>query len=304
MQIKARQTPEFLPKKPDSWRVLAKVRGISFQPGTYPHPPRIPPTCILDGLYFIGDEFVGCYIIDTGDGLIMIDCTCNSNYHFNHILHDFDELGLDIQNLRYICITHGHFDHYGQCDRLQALSGARLIMAEAEYLMARNTFRYSYPPINGQPDYFLEDGDSLTVGAVTLYFYITPGHTPASTSIIFKVFDNGVPHTASLFAGCDVSRFMKIPQVIQYIDSAKRWSVLCEEHHADTLLSIHPYVINAKEKIDLIRNINHFGIANPFIIGREGCKLYEDLLIHRGLKGLQNRKLQKKERKKNNERNI
>lgn len=294
------QIPDTPLRKPASWRVLAKERGVSFPLGTYPKPPRIPPTCVLDGLYFIGDEFVGCYVVDTGDGLIMIDCTCNSNDHLNYILHDFQALGLDIRNLRYICITHGHFDHYGQCEQLREISGAKILMAEGEYIMARDVIRKGYLPIKAEPDQFLHDGDTLTLGCITLHFYTTPGHTPETTSIIWNVFDEGKPHVAGLFSGCGITGFMNLPMIEQYIESAKRWTKLCEEHQVDTLLSVHPYVINAKEKINLIRNISNSGVSNPFVVGREGCRMYEELLIHRGLKGLRIKK-ETIERERNNE---
>lgn len=272
-----------------SWRQIPAKTGSGIKKrGTFPKPPIIPAICILDGLYFIGDEYVGCYILDTGDGLIMIDCTCNSDYHYELIKKGFEDLELDIQNIKYIFITHGHFDHYGKCERFREESGARILMSKADYELASTPGKTPFPAMPCEPDMYIEDGDVLALGLTTMKFYLTGGHTPASVSAIFNVFDEGKPRTAGIFGGSSVTPFMKEPEIRQFLDSARRWRTLCEECHVDTLLCSHPFEINAKEKICLIRNVNNRGVSNPFVLGREGCRMYENLLIARGEEGLNN----------------
>jgi glyoxylase-like metal-dependent hydrolase (beta-lactamase superfamily II) len=85
--------------------------------------------------------------------------------------------------LEKIILTHGHIDHCGQAGQLAAELGvpiegpheadrfwiARLEDDGRSYGIAASTF---------EPDRWLVDGDTVTVGNLTLAVYHTPGHTP------------------------------------------------------------------------------------------------------------------------------
>ena len=85
--------------------------------------------------------------------------------------------------LEKIILTHGHIDHCGQAGQLAAELGvpiegpheadrfwiARLEDDGRAYGIAASTF---------EPDRWLLEGDTVTVGELTLAVYHTPGHTP------------------------------------------------------------------------------------------------------------------------------
>ena len=50
-------------------------------------------------------------------------------------------------------------------------------------------------------DFVIEDGDTLTLGDMTLHFEHTPGHTPGTISMRFPVFDNGRRHETYFHGG-------------------------------------------------------------------------------------------------------
>ena len=39
----------------------------------YPHLYYMEPFCVAGNLYFIGNKEIGCYLIDSGEGLIVLD---------------------------------------------------------------------------------------------------------------------------------------------------------------------------------------------------------------------------------------
>ncbi len=173
-----------------------------------PPPPRLSPRNdlsvmardpfqIFDNLYFVGIGEVGSYVIETSEGLILLDTLYDlpgyTEYHLGHIR----EVGLDPMDIKYVIILQGHRDHYGGAPALQEILDAQFGAAEEDRKMIVADFGEYAPRI----DFIIEDGDTLTLGDTTLNFEITPGHTPGTTSIRFSVFDNGTEHLAYLHGG-------------------------------------------------------------------------------------------------------
>ena len=72
------------------------------------------PFKIIGNVYFVGTYQGSCHIIDTGDGLIMIDPGYSDAFYL--IIHSMHTLGLNPTDVKYIINTHWHWDHsFGMC---------------------------------------------------------------------------------------------------------------------------------------------------------------------------------------------
>lgn len=173
-----------------------------------PPPPRLSPRNdlsvmardpfqIFDNLYFVGIGEVGSYVIETSEGLILLDTLHDNPGYLEYHLGNIREVGLDPMDIKYVIILQGHRDHYGGAPALQEILDAQFGTAEEDRKMIVADFGEYAPRI----DFIIEDGDTLTLGDTTLNFEITPGHTPGTTSIRFSVFDNGTEHLAYLHGG-------------------------------------------------------------------------------------------------------
>ena len=165
---------------------------------------KIAPFKLFDNLYYVGPGFVSAWLIPTSAGLILID-TAQEPY-VDHIVEGIKKSGLDIKDIKYIVLSHGHLDHFGGAARIAEMSGARVAALEEDWKMmeqfaTRPGKDGARPDVAPKRDMVLKEGDTLTLGNETLKIYKHPGHTPGSLSAEFTVYDNGAPHKAFLFGG-------------------------------------------------------------------------------------------------------
>jgi len=108
---------------------------------------------------------------------------------------DSPELFIDFiknENLRikYIALTHSHFDHIGGVDEIKKSVGGEIVICEGEEIIAespRNNLSCVYgPEITLKWDKILEDEDTFSFGGLTAKVFKTPGHTPGGCCYYFE----------------------------------------------------------------------------------------------------------------------
>ena len=184
-------------------------RDIEFQ--------ALEPFQIFDNLYFVGIKAVASYVIETSDGLILIDTLDGFEGFTDRLLSNIRELELDPMDIKYVFILQSHRDHYGGALELQTHIDALFGAAEEDWEVITNNLGDQAP----RKDLILEDGSAITLGDTTINFEHTPGHTPGTTSIRFSVFDEGREHLAYFHGGSALRT--DEPQAIQiFIDDLER----------------------------------------------------------------------------------
>lgn len=166
----------------------------------------IEPCRMADSFYYIGVSSGPCYLLETSDGLVLIDTAYPQS--FDLILEHLRKIGKDPRAIRHIIHTHGHYDHVGATRALVKLSGAKTYIGrgDEDAVMGKNDLIYAAEL--GQvyqetfvPDVILHDGDVLSFGDTEIRFAATPGHTAGTISLFFSLLVNGIPYRAGMFGG-------------------------------------------------------------------------------------------------------
>ena len=188
--------------------IIGNYRAKSFYAN--PSTARVEPFKIADQLYYVGDNKVCIHLIDTGEGLILLD---SGYFGATHLLVDsIWRAGFDPENVRWIIHTHGHYDHFGASEEFRIMYGTKLAISkvDAEYLRTKperaliNKKLFPFAEIPAF-DHEIEDGEIFELGNVKIRCVLSPGHTPGVLSLFFDVTDNGKTYLAGTFGGVGIN---------------------------------------------------------------------------------------------------
>ncbi len=222
-----------------------------------PEQQRVAPFQVFDNLYYIGAEWVSSWLLVTDQGLIVFDAMYDELTDL--AIEGIRELGFDPNDVRYLIVSHAHYDHVGGALRFQQEFAAVTMMTEEDWAMTEQppVFREYPKPIRHLS---ASDGATLNLGRTRLRFMKTPGHTPGVLSTIFTVYDNGYPHTAMLFGG-DGINFTGVDRLQMYVDSIERMQTLPD---IEVHVSSHPMSGEIFERRDRLAQ-RQDGDPHPFV---------------------------------------
>ena len=161
---------------------------------------EMEPFKISDNIYFVGSFQESCHVIDTGDGLILIDS--GSIYTFYMVIDNLYRMGLNPRDIKYAFYTHYHSDHTGSANLLKHLTDCKIVISKAD---EKNAFEES----GLVADITVKDGDTLKLGNTELRFIYTPGHTIGVMSFTFDTTVDGVLYKAGMFGGAGPNSLKK-----------------------------------------------------------------------------------------------
>ena len=252
--------------------------GASAQGPNDPGHAPYAPFKIAEDLYYVGSADYAAYVIRTKAGLIAIDGGDATTG--KQIVANLKTLGLDPSQVKVIVNTHQHFDHAaGLAEIKRAAPRARLYVSKADGDIiaaggAGDPFlkgeRFHYEPV--KPDVFVRDGQTVSLGGVTLTAHITGGHTRGCTTWTFPVTVAGKPHLAQVHCSSSVLPGYRLVapetypgQAADYAKSFATWKQI----PCDVFLASHAGFFN----LDAKRKQLEAGRVDAFV-DPEGCKAF------------------------------
>lgn len=171
--------------------ITKNVGQVWWNAGNAPWKLKREPFRVAPRVYYVGNTWVGAYLIDTGDGLALIDTTVFEDVY--QVIESIWELGYDPRNIKNILLTHCHIDHAGGVNQLVSISGAKVWISHEDATFkdhpANTGAGDMFKVVDFQPDCFYSDDAPIVLGDVTIRTRLTPGHTPGTTSFFIEVPD-------------------------------------------------------------------------------------------------------------------
>jgi metallo-beta-lactamase class B len=211
-----------------------------------------PPHKIIGNIYYVGTRTLSSFLVVTPAGSILIDSTYERNAR--GIQKSVEALGFKFSDIKILLGNHAHGDHQEGDALVKQMTGAQ-VMAMAEDVPALQAMT---PGGKKHPiDRILRDGDTVTLGGLTLVAHLTAGHTRGATTWTMKVEEGGrtydVVFFCSLRAGGAVT-----PAIAGELDHA---FAVVRTLPCDVPLGDHPAQYNMDAKYARLTA----GNPNPFI---------------------------------------
>lgn len=206
------------------------------------------PFHIAGPIYYVGTKGICAYLIATPEGNILLSGGMPGTAPL--LESSIRKLGYKVEDIRVLLISHAHFDHVGTLAEMKKLTGAPVEVMEADvallksggkmdYLFAKKD-EYHFAGVGA--DKVLKDGDTVTLGGVTLTAHWTPGHTPGCTTWTTTVQEGGREYAVVFADGTGINPGTRFGRNASYPgiaeDYRKTFRVL-ESLHPDIFLAYH-----------------------------------------------------------------
>lgn len=170
-----------------------------------------PPVRVVGPLHFVGTRALGCWLIVTERGHILINTGTRQSEPL--LKASIAAAGYDWRDIRILLVGHPHRDHAGAVARLRAQTGARLAVMDADAQAMRDggvsdfhLGRWRLGRFTGaEVDRVLHDGDTVALGGVILTAHKTAGHTPGATTWTASFHEAGRTWKVALVDGTNVN---------------------------------------------------------------------------------------------------
>ena len=215
------------------------------------------PLKIVGPIYFVGTRGLGAYLITTPAGHILLDGGMPSSA--KDLEASIRKLGFKPEDIRILLITHAHVDHAGTTAYFKRLSDAQVTVMARDVDNLKSGGKtdptyaaqpaFYFPPVKA--DRVLKDGDTVTLGNVTMTARLTPGHTPGCTTWITNVADGGTNYSVVFPGSSNVNPGMHLvvnPSYHGIADDFRKTFTVLASIKPDIWLAPHTDQFNFGEK--------------------------------------------------------
>lgn len=237
------------------------------------------PFRVIGDIHYVGSAELGVFLIATPQGHILLDGGLPDNAPM--IADSVAALGFDLRDVKILLNSHAHMDHSGGLAAIKAATGAQLVASEGDrsalenghYLGFEDRPEFDAPPV--KVDRVIRDGETVTLGDVTMTARLTPGHTRGCTSWTMTAKERGRAFEVLFFCSATVAanRLVAPPQYAGIVADYRRTFETTATWRPDVLLANHAGFFDLEER----RRRQQAGDALAFV-DREAFPALRDAL--------------------------
>ncbi len=145
------------------------------------------PFQIIGNIYYVGDTGNAVYLFTTPEGHILFDTGYPETAPV--IRESVEMLGFNMRDIQIMINGHAHVDHVGGHALVKEMTGAAIVASELDAPVIesgarRGDFRgpRANPWTPATVDRIIQDGETVSLGGVTLTAHHVPGHTLGNLS--------------------------------------------------------------------------------------------------------------------------
>lgn len=234
----------------------------------------IEPYKVIANIYYVGSQDVSSHIIVTPQGIVLMDTGTTDMTPM--IRSGIEKLGFKPSDVKIILSSHAHWDHVEGHAAMKALTGASIMaLGDDATAIAAGVDDSALGGAGwtaAKVDRVLKDGDTVTLGDVTLTAHHTPGHTKGCTTWTTTVKDGSQSYAVVFVGGTSINEGVRLlgnarhPGIVE--DYARTFRVL-KGLQPDVFLAQHGRLYNMEDKRARLKAAT----GNPFI-DREGYRRF------------------------------
>lgn len=218
--------------------------------------------------YVAGQTWVGCWLIETSEGCILIDTAIPESLYM--LVDSIYKIGHKPSDIKKILLSHGHFDHTGAAEQLRKLTGAELYISKEDWDFYQKVPEETLVldkdshPIDFVADKFYSEDEPVVLGDISIRTMLTPGHTIGCTSFFWEETNpvDGKTYTIGMHGGVGANTMNdKYYSESKYLTPDLRDRFFADEEklakiHVDIALPSHPNQIDITDRAGQYTNEN------------------------------------------------
>lgn len=218
-----------------------------------------PPAHIHGKSWYVGTCGITVVLVETSTGLVLIDT--GPEDAAPHVLASIKALGFEPRQIKWLLMTHEHFDHVGAMSAIQEATGARLVVSPGAAAAMRSgkadpedpqaALLSKYPMTPARIDRVLRAGGTLLIGGTRFTMHANPTHSPGSASWTWQSCEGSQCLTVAYADSVNTisSEDYHFTQHPQRVDAARAGLRTIESLPCDLLLTPHPGGSNLLDRL-------------------------------------------------------
>jgi metallo-beta-lactamase class B len=236
------------------------------------------PFKIIGNIYYVGDKGNAVYLVTTPEGHILFDTGYPETAPI--VRQSVEKLGFNMRDIKIMINGHAHVDHVGGHALVKEMTGARIVASELDAPVIesgarRGDFRgpRANPWAPAKVDRIIRDGDTVSLGGVTLTAHHMPGHTLGNLSWTWTIEEGGRRLNVAIMPSIGVNEGVRVHNNPNYPNIAEQYQSTYRRLKTlpcDVFLGPHGRQYNLEEKY---ARMQAGAAQNPFI-DPAGCRQY------------------------------